>query len=100
VPGPARGRALPGLRARAEAQVVEGVSRVGLPPARLMRSSRTLKRAFGVGDALDDLLPTAPLRRIVVRIRRALDAVDGPLAALSAGTGVSDGLSSAPRFGP
>ena len=92
---------MPGLRARAEAHVVEGVSRVGLPPARLMRSSGTLKRAFGVGDALDDLLPTAPLfRRITVRARRALDAVDGPLAALGARTGVPDGLFTAPRFGP
>ena len=56
---------------RVGVHTVEGVPLVGLPPARLTRSSRTLKRALDVGGALVGLLITAPLfAYIAVRIRR------------------------------
>ncbi len=56
---------------RVGVHTVEGVPLVGLPPARLTRSSRTLKRALDVGGALVGLLLTAPLfAYVAIRIRR------------------------------
>ena len=50
---------------------VEGVPLVGLPPVRLTRSSRFLKRALDVTGALIGLLVTAPLfAYIAFRVRR------------------------------
>jgi exopolysaccharide biosynthesis polyprenyl glycosylphosphotransferase len=55
---------------RVGVHTVEGVPLVGLPPARLTRSSRALKRAVDVGGALVGLLLLAPLfAYIAVRIR-------------------------------
>ncbi|HET9438361.1 MAG TPA: sugar transferase [Gaiellaceae bacterium] len=56
---------------RVGVHTVEGVPLVGLPPARLTRSSRTLKRALDVGGALVGLLLASPLLAyIAIRIRR------------------------------